>query len=71
VNSRSDPILVKGRARKILPVVVLLMTMVVVSVILFYATRTGVLRGTVAWRSETVGHQSCGFPIWVPLGFGL
>ena len=72
VNVDLIPILVKGRARKILAGVVLLMTMAVVSVILFYSYENWHFAWERGWRSETVWAPKLWIPyLALPLGFGL
>lgn len=72
VNVDLIPILVKGRARKYLAGFVLLMTMSVVGVILFFSIENWHFAWERGWRSETVWAP----PLWIPylalpLGFGI
>jgi TRAP-type C4-dicarboxylate transport system permease small subunit len=72
VNVDLIPIMVKGRARKVLAAVVLLMTMAVVSVILFYSFENWLFAWERGWRSETVWAPKLWIPyLALPLGFGL
>ena len=72
VNVDLIPIMVKGRARKVLAAVVLLMTMAVVSVILFYSFENLHVARELGWRSETVWAPKLWIPyLALPLGFGL
>ncbi|ARU00120.1 TRAP transporter small permease subunit [Yoonia vestfoldensis] len=72
VNVDLIPILVKGRARKYLAGLVLIMTMAVVSVILFFAYENWHFAWERGWRSETVWAPALWIPyLALPLGFGI
>jgi len=72
VNVDLIPMLVKGRARKYLAGFVLLMTMAVVSVILFFAFENWHVVWQRGWRSESVWAPSLWIPyLALPLGFGI
>ncbi len=72
VNVDLIPILVKGRARKVLAGIVLIMSMAVIGVMLFYAYENWLFAWERGWRSETVWAPKLWIPyLALPLGFGL
>ena len=72
VNVDLMPILLKGAARKYLAGFVLLLTIAVTAVMLFYGFEFWHVAWERGWRSETVWAPKLWVPlIAIPLGFGL